>query len=95
MLSDIFPDSIHVRNENLQLAGDQEIWDFAKNKELIIVTKDADFRQMSFLYSFPPKVIWIRKGNCTTKEIEKVLRVNFSDIEKFSKDKEATFLTLE
>ena len=29
----------------------------------------ADFRQMSFLFGAPPKVVWIRLGNCSTEEI--------------------------
>ena len=32
-----------------------------------IVTKDADFRQRSFLLGPPPKVIWIGLGNCSTQ----------------------------
>lgn len=27
-----------------------------------IVPKDADFRQLSFLYGSPPKVVWLRVG---------------------------------
>jgi predicted nuclease of predicted toxin-antitoxin system len=35
-----------------------------------IVTKDSDFNELSVVFGFPPKVIWLRRGNCTTRDIE-------------------------
>ncbi len=35
------------------------LWEFAKQEYYIIVYKDNDFRQRSFLFGFPPKVIWL------------------------------------
>ncbi|WP_337907231.1 DUF5615 family PIN-like protein [Iningainema tapete] len=29
---------------------------------------------MSILQGFPPKIIWIRRGNCSTSQIEGILR---------------------
>ncbi|MEW6130312.1 MAG: DUF5615 family PIN-like protein [Acidobacteriota bacterium] len=40
----------------------------------LLVTKDADFSDLCMLYGFPPKVIWIRRGNCTNHTIEELLR---------------------
>ncbi len=53
-LADIFPESAHVRDLRLQSAPDEEIWRRAAADGFIIVTKDDDFRQRSFLYGFPP-----------------------------------------
>jgi len=58
-LADIFPDSSHVREVGLKAAEDLVIWEYARNN-LMIVSKDSDFHQRSFLYGFPPKVIWVR-----------------------------------
>lgn len=80
MLSDIFPNSIHVRSVQLDSAQDAEIWDFAKKKDYTVVTKDADFAERVLLFNSPPRVIWIRRGNCSTKEIEKILRENLDEI---------------
>jgi predicted nuclease of predicted toxin-antitoxin system len=33
------------------------------------VSKDTDFHQRSFLFGGPPKVVWIRLGNCSTEDI--------------------------
>ncbi len=59
-LAELFPDSEHVRNINLQKADDRTVWDFAGANSFAIVSKDEDFHQLSFLYGAPPKVVWVR-----------------------------------
>ena len=60
----------------------------------MIVSKDADFHQRSFVFGFPPKVVWIRLGNCTTGNVEQVIRKNFASIQAFAEDEEVAFLVL-
>ncbi|WP_017303914.1 DUF5615 family PIN-like protein [Spirulina subsalsa] len=67
-LADLFPESTHV------YSNDREVWDYAKHDEFIIVTKDSDYNELLTLRGFPPKVIWIRRGNCSTTDIETILR---------------------
>lgn len=67
-LADLFPASAHVRDLQMQSAPDNDIWHRAASDGFTIVTKDDDFRQRSFLYGFPPKVIWLRVGNCRREE---------------------------
>lgn len=93
-LADLFPDSCHVRTVGLQEAEDPAVWDYAKQQGLMIVSKDEDFHQRSFVLGFPPKVIWIRLGNCTTAEVEQVIREHFESIKAFTEDAEAAFLIL-
>ena len=93
-LSDIFPDSLHVRDVGMKATTDPIVWDYAKDNNLMIVSKDSDFHQRSFLYGFPPKVIWLRLGNCSTADVERVLRTNFNIIKAFSEDKYVSFLSL-
>jgi len=92
---DLYPGSIHVRDIGMKSADDIEVWEYAKRNNFIIVSKDSDFHQLSFVLGFPPKVIWIRKGNCITKEIEKILSTQKSIIEGFIKNTESSFLVLE
>ena len=92
-LASVFPDSTHVRDVGLARAEDTSVWDFAAGG-YTIVSKDSDFHQRSFLYGHPPKVIWLRIGNCKTTDIEHLLRRHFDDIERFHRDEEATFLAL-
>ena len=93
-LADLFPDSVHVRDVGLKTAPDPLVWEYAKTNDLMIISKDSDFHQRSFLYGFPPKVIWVRLGNCSTADVERVLRTNFDIIKLFYEDKYATFLSL-
>jgi predicted nuclease of predicted toxin-antitoxin system len=61
-LRDIFPNSRHVKRLGLSAVPDQEVWNFAKQNDFMIISKDSDFHQMSFLYGAPPKFIWIKLG---------------------------------
>lgn len=65
-----YRDSVHVSQVGLDRASDREVWDYARIHDFIIVTKDSDFSDLSVMQSFPPKIIWLRLGNCTTGEIE-------------------------
>ena len=94
LLADLLPTCQHVRNLGMKEAGDTQLWDFARNNDYMIVSKDSDFHQRSLLLGFPPKIIWVRLGNCSTQTVESVLRLHFEDIQKFASDPSATFLIL-
>jgi predicted nuclease of predicted toxin-antitoxin system len=94
-LKDLYPGSLHVEQINEVSAQDPEIWNYAKENDLIIVTKDSDFEAMSQLSNEPPKIIWIRRGNCSTAEIEEILRNNSEAISSLSLlENELTILIL-
>ena len=80
LLSDLFPSSTHVEDFANLDADDDEIWDYALRNGFAIVTKDADFDDMSRLAIDSPKIVWIRRGNCSTSVIEHILRSNFDSI---------------
>jgi predicted nuclease of predicted toxin-antitoxin system len=40
------------------------------------------------------KIIWIRRGNCSTLEIETILRANYSAVSNLSEDDDLGILTL-
>ena len=42
---------------------DTQIWHYAKQNDLVIVTKDADFSDRFMVDSSPPKVVHLRFGN--------------------------------
>ena len=89
-----FPDSAHVGGVGLARATDQEIWSYASANGFTIVSKDTDFMQMSFVFGAPPKVICIRRGNCSTAEIESILREEVEKIREFTATDELTYLLL-
>ena len=78
----------------LARATDDAIWGYNRDHGLTIVAKDSDFYQVSFLRGPPPKVIWIRRGNCTTTDIEALLRSNRTEILAFGAEAEAAFRAL-
>ena len=93
-LSDLYPGSAHVRDAGLAMADDEVIWSHARDGGHIIVTKDDDFRQRSFLTGAPPKVIWTRLGNCSTADVERALRSRYDTIVAFAEDEMAALLVI-
>ena len=93
-LSDLFPDSVHVRDIDMKASGDQKVRDYAKAGDFMIVSKDADMHDLSLLFGNPPKVIWVRLGNCSTRQVENLLRMEFEVIEIFYKDENVSLLAL-
>ena len=85
-LADLFPDSRHVVQVGLERADDATIWAYAAQNGFSVISKDSDFQQRSSLFGAPPKVIWIRIGNCTTAEIEQLLRKHSATIHTFEAD---------
>jgi predicted nuclease of predicted toxin-antitoxin system len=75
-------------------ASDDEIWECARKDGFTIVTKDSDFGDLSVLRGFPPKVIWVRLGNCTTQQIEDLIRNNNEVVTAFESDQTVGLLSL-
>ncbi len=93
-LADLFPDSTHVRNVGLKSMADPLVWDFAKLNGFMIVSKDVDMHDLSLFFGNPPKVIWLRLGNCTTWDVESLLRKDFDVIRIFHDDEYTSLLRL-
>jgi predicted nuclease of predicted toxin-antitoxin system len=93
-LADLYPGSVHVSTVGLGTASDRMVWEFARQNDYMITTKDADFSELGLLLGFPPKVIWIRRGNASTHVIETLLRDNFDAIATLSDDPDTGVLTL-
>ena len=93
-LASEFPESTHVRYAGLEEASDGPVWEYAKENNFVIVSKDSDFHQRSFLFGHPPKVVWIRRGNCSTTVIEAMLREHRDDVVKFAESEQGSFLAL-
>ena len=94
LLRDVFPDSLHVRQIGAGGSPDSTVWELAKNRGCLLVTKDEDFHRLSILRGAPPKVVWLRLGNCTTEDVARLLRTHVADLQVFAGQTEATFLEL-
>jgi predicted nuclease of predicted toxin-antitoxin system len=93
-LADLFPNSSHVSFVGLDRAPDGTVWAHAQAGDLTIVTKDSDYSDVSVLRGFPPKVIWLRLGNCTTDQIELAIRREHATTVEFVADPTAGVLEL-
>ncbi len=94
LLGDLYPNSDHLDLLGLGTVNDTVVWEYALNNDFVVVTKDADFADLSVLRGFPPKVIWIRRGNCSTVNIEEILRNHDMEIEDLVADLISGILTL-
>ncbi len=72
---------IHVFNIK-DTMEDEEIWEYAKENKLTIITKDSDFSSMLLLKEPPPKVIHLKIGNMKMKNLYEFLNQNWKEIEK-------------
>ena len=81
VLKNHFEDCIHVDNSGLASpASDKEIWDFALDTNLVIVTNDEDFLNLVNLKGFPPKVVLLRTGNQANSHLADILIKHKEDI---------------
>jgi predicted nuclease of predicted toxin-antitoxin system len=78
-----FPGSVHVRDCGLKGQTDTHIWEFARENGYTLVSKDTDFYLRCMLHGVPPKLIWLRVGNCTREHLRQLLAANRENILRF------------
>jgi predicted nuclease of predicted toxin-antitoxin system len=61
--------------------GDSQIWEFARQRELVIVSKDADFSDRIITQTPPPWVVHLRFGNLRRNEFHVLLARVWPQIE--------------
>ena len=89
-----FPGSRHLRECGLKGATDAAIWDYARAEGFTIVSKDSDFYQRSLLHGHPPKLVWLRLGNCTRADLLALLLRHEAEIRAFESDAAEAILVL-
>ena len=75
-----FPGSMHSRECGLLGASDEDVWDYARANDFTLISKDSDFQQRCLLYGPPPKVIWLRIGNCTRDQLAELITTHEREI---------------
>ena len=76
-----FPGTTQVALAGLECATDLAIWAHARDSGYVIVTRDADFEELSTIHGSPPRVIWIRGENMSKAAILNLLLTNRAVIE--------------
>ena len=95
-LEEAFPGTDSVHQVGLRSQPDNEvIWPYAAKHGFAIVSKDEDFRRLSFSRGYPPKVIYLIAGNAGTNQVADLLLRNKDRIATFLEDQnEDALLTL-
>lgn len=68
-----FPGTNQVVLLGMERASDKEVWLRAKTDGYVVVTKDADFQELSVVWGAPPQVIRLRTPNQTRASVLKLL----------------------
>lgn len=89
-----FPGSTQTRIAGLEQASDSQIWEYAKQNDLTIVTKDMDFYELALARGVPPKIVWLRCGNVSNRYLLALLVTQADTIEAFIGDAESICLEL-
>jgi predicted nuclease of predicted toxin-antitoxin system len=76
---------IHVKDLD-DSWSDEIIWLYAKENNLIIITKDADFSLKVLNKGYPPKVIHLKIGNLRIRELHDIMARNWINIESLIED---------
>lgn len=66
---------------NGSTTGDSEMARFADANNLVVVTKDEDFKNLHFAAKTPKKLIRVMLGNISTIELIQVFEKHFAEIE--------------
>ena len=93
-LEAIFPGSTQARLAGMAAASDAALWQFAKENDFVIVTKDSDFHELGLLRGFPPKVIWLQCGNTSSAYVLNILLRSKDAVQTFVQDTENACLEL-
>ncbi len=94
-LADLFPGSSHVHPNGLGQSDDRDVRTFALLEGFTLVTKDGDFSDLAAMLGVPPLVVWLRIGNCTTRQIEELIRRNHQAILQLDGHPDAGVLSIQ
>ncbi|TLV01066.1 DUF5615 family PIN-like protein [Dyadobacter luticola] len=84
-------DLFHVKDLGLRNADDHEIFRYARQNEFAaVITNDDDFVKLLNLFSSPPKIIWLRTGNCSTEYLAEILSERTVSINEFLESRDFT-----
>jgi len=81
-LQNAYPGTSQVVLLGMESASDREIWQTAKDNDFVIVTRDADFEELSVVLGQPPKIIWLKVKNQSRAAILKILIDNLIAIDE-------------
>ena len=94
-LTPFFEQVIHANDLKInQPAKDVALWNFARDNDFTVVTKDDDFEKLVLLRKAPPKVIYLKTFNLETDKLSELLISNNEKIHAFKNSEEDEILEI-
>jgi predicted nuclease of predicted toxin-antitoxin system len=93
-IADLWPHSSHELLQGLGSTDVATIRAFAISRGFAIVTKDSDLYSSAIMHGAPPKIVWLRIGNCSVATVETLLRTHAAAILAFDADPVEAIMTL-
>jgi len=66
-----------VRDLGLRDAKDLEIFNAARDEEVVVMTKDRDFLRLLEQHGPPPQILWVTCGDTSNDRLKEVLAKSF------------------
>ncbi|MGB3788130.1 MAG: DUF5615 family PIN-like protein [Phormidesmis sp.] len=66
-------EAVALRDLGLRDSEDTEIFEIARAREAIVMTKDSDFVELVGRLGAPPQVIWLTCGNTSNARLREIL----------------------
>jgi len=86
-IASLFDELVHLKTNNWINWNDHDI--FMSARELnydAVITLDEDFNKLLLQHGTPPKIIWLKTGNCSTAKLASVIISNKDIIANFLSD---------
>ena len=94
LLDPFYAGSVSVVGLGFRESTDLELWAYAKENGMVILTKDDDFRVLSVLRGPPPKVILLGLPNCSNLMVAELLNRSIEALRRFGEASESALLFL-
>ncbi len=86
-IAGVFSEVAHIKSLDLIDANDYQIFLAARQHGYAaVLTQDEDFYSLLLEHGTPPKIIWLRTGNCSTAFLAEVILRNIDLIHLFLQD---------
>lgn len=72
--------SIHVADSGLRMGEDGDIWQYARDHDLVIVSKDVDFADRARHSQPGPAVVWVNMGNTRKQPLLERFECDLDDL---------------
>ena len=72
-------EAFSLRELGMRDAADGDIFDAARQAEIVLISKDSDFVDLVSRYGAPPQLLWVTCGNVTNRRLHQVFEKTFTD----------------